>query len=144
MTEIRYLMLLAVIAGVYSSGVLATSSANESPMRENNAGLQQQLAGSWEGYSGKAKMKIGLCANGEFMDYTASSYTGGDGSTLSNTAIEKCNRGSWMVYGDTGSGVIVLHYYDGSNSQLNYQHTGDPACLNINGNALCKTSPDCR
>ncbi len=45
--------------------------------RANDADLAGQIAGTWWGYAGATERKIGLCANGSYLDYTESSYSRG-------------------------------------------------------------------
>ena len=112
----------------------------------NNPSLQAQIAGIWWGYSGSTEREIGLCADGSYMDYTESSYSGRaqDPGGSWGSASQQSGQGSWTIQGDTNSGVINVRYNNGNTTQLRYRQIGDPGCLNINGNTLCRKSASCR
>lgn len=112
----------------------------------NNPSLQAQIAGVWWGYSGSTERKIGLCADGSYMDYTESSYSGRaqDPGGVWGAASQRGGHGSWTIQGDTDSGVISVRYSNGETTALRYRQIGDPGCLNVNGNTLCRQSASCR
>ena len=112
----------------------------------NNPSLQAQIAGIWWGYSGSTEREIGLCADGSYMDYTESGYSGRaqDPGGSWGSASQQSGQGSWTIQGDTNSGVINVRYNNGNTTQLRYRQIGDPGCLNINGNTLCRKSASCR
>ncbi|MBI5658609.1 MAG: carboxypeptidase regulatory-like domain-containing protein [Nitrosomonadales bacterium] len=112
----------------------------------SNPSLQAQIAGVWWGYSGSTERKIGLCADGSYMDYTESSYSGRaqDPGGTWGTASQRGGQGSWAIQGDTNSGVINVRYSNGNTTSLRYRQMGDPGCLDVNGNTLCRQSASCR
>lgn len=113
---------------------------------KNNTSLQAQIAGVWWGYSGSTERKIGLCADGSYMDYTESGYSGRaqDVGGAWGSASQRGGQGSWTIQGDTNSGVINVRYSNGNTTSLRYRQIGDPGCLDINGNTLCRKSANCR
>ena len=120
--------------------------AQTAPAGANNASLQQQIAGLWWGYSGSTERSIGLCPDGSYTDSAESSYSGdpyGTGGTW-GAASQRGGQGSWTIQGDTQSGVIHVRYQNGGTTQLNFNQIGDPGCLNVNGNTLCRKSASCR
>lgn len=116
----------------------------------NNASLQQQIAGTWWGYSGSTEKSIGLCADGSYSDYSESGYSGRSSDSLGNqnmawgTASQHGGSGSWTITGDTGSGTIHVVYSNGSSADIRYSQIGDPGCLSFNGSTLCRKSASCR
>ena len=133
----------AEVAGSLGTPARGESGGGAGP---NNPSLQAQIAGVWWGYSGSTERKIGLCADGSYMDYTESSYSGRaqDLGGSWGTASQRSGHGSWTIQGDTNSGVISVRYSNGNTTALRYRQIGDPGCLNVNGNTLCRQSASCR
>lgn len=131
-----------------AQGGVPTGKAT-TPARPTDANLQQQISGTWWGYSGSTERRIRLCPDGSYGDYTEGGYSGrhyDSGGTQTGawgTASESSGQGRWTIQGDTQRGVIHVQYNDGNTRQLNYQRTSD-GCLNINGNKLCRESAHCR
>jgi hypothetical protein len=115
----------------------------------DNANLRQRLAGSWWGYSGSTERRISLCPDGSYGDFREAGYSGrqydsgGYQTGAWGAASGRSGQGSWSIQGDEQRGIIHVRYNDGRASQLNYNRTKD-GCLNINGNTLCRESPNCR
>jgi hypothetical protein len=126
------------------------ASSGQGNNKSNDTTLASQIAGTWWGYSGSTERKIGLCADGSYMDYTESSYSGssydsGGSETMSwGSASQGGGAGSWVIQGDTQSGTIYVTYNNGSQMTLNYQQCGESGCLLFNGNKLCRSSGSCR
>ena len=117
---------------------------------ENNTTLASQIAGTWWGYSGSTERKIGLCADGTYMDYSESSYSGtsydsGGNETMSwGSAGQNSGSGTWIIQGDGQQGNIYVTYTSGSQMTLNYRQCGELGCLLFNGNKLCRSSGSCK
>ncbi len=63
---------LATIAkAIEQSGV-----AGAAPKGPNDPQLQGEIAGKWWGYASSTERRIGLCADGTYMDYTEAGYSG--------------------------------------------------------------------
>lgn len=128
----------------------AGNTASSGQPSANNAGLQQQIAGLWWGYAGSTERKIGLCPDGSYQDYTESGYSGGmydSGGYQTGawgSASQSGGQGRWTIQGDSNNGVISVQYNNGQSTSLRYNQIGDPGCLNINGNTLCRQSASCR
>jgi len=115
----------------------------------DTATLQAQIAGTWWGYSGSTERKIGLCADGRYMDFTESAYSGhgydsGGNETMGwGAASQGGNQGRWTIQGNYQQGIISVQTYNGGSFTLHYNQIGDPGCLNINGSRLCRSSASC-
>ena len=127
----------------------AEASTNTSPSGTDDTNLRQRFAGTWWGYSGSTERRIRLCPDGSYGDYKEAGYSGrqydsgGYQTGAWGSARESSGQGSWRIQGDEQRGVIHVRYSDGRTSLLNYHRSKD-GCLNINGNTLCRESPNCR
>lgn len=115
----------------------------------NNASLAAQIAGTWWGYSNSTERKIGLCADGSYMDYTESGYSGrsfdsGGNQTMAwGTANQGDGAGTWQIQGNDQQGTIYVTYNNGRQATFNYRQCGESGCLLFNGNKLCRTAKSC-
>lgn len=127
----------------------ATTTSGSGSENVDDASLASQIAGTWWGYSGSTERKIGLCADGTYMDFAESSYSGrsfdsGGNETMAwGSASQAGGNGTWTIQGDTQQGNIYVTYSDGSRMTLNYQQCGELGCLLFNGNKLCRSSGSC-
>lgn len=128
----------------------AGNGAQRGAPGSDEAGLARQIAGIWWGYSGSTERKIGLCPGGVYMDYTESGYSGRSSDMYGNqdmawgSASQSSRRGRWQLRGSAQSGTIDVQLDNGATLALHYRQIGDPGCLSINGNTLCRTSATCR
>ncbi len=128
------------------AGAASGGAASPGP---NDETLAAQIAGVWWGYSGSTERRIGLCPGGVFRSFSESSYSGTGYDSLGNETLswgavgQGGGQGRWSIQGDTQSGVISVRYNDGGSDELRYRQTGEPGCLNINGNTLCRQSARC-
>lgn len=114
----------------------------------DSATLAAQIAGTWWGYAGSTERKIGLCPDGSYLDYTESGYSGreydsgGYQTGAWGSASQSGTRGRWTIQGNYQQGVISVQSSRGPFT-LHYSQVGEPGCLNINGNRLCRSSASC-
>jgi hypothetical protein len=117
--------------------------------RVDAAALQKEIAGTWWGYSGSTERKIGLCPDGSYRDFIERGYSGrshdaGGQQTMAwGAASQGGNQGRWRIAGDYQSGVIEVQTMAGRQFTLTYRQVGEPGCLDISGNRLCRTSRHC-
>lgn len=141
-----YQMQFARVSGTNApgqqSGLQNTSPA--APGVVNPSELARQIAGKWWGYSGSTEKQIGLCPNGNYRDYSESSFSGNSFDSSGNltygwgTANQNSGSGTWSIQGDFQQGVIYVHYDNGNQVSIRYQQTGESGCLFFNGSKLCR------
>jgi hypothetical protein len=135
-------------AGAAAAGA-ASAGAGAAPTGPHDPTLAQQIAGTWWGYSGSTERKIGLCPGGAYRQFSESGYSGRGSDSLGNptmawgTASQGSSTGTWTISGSTQSGTIHVSYSNGRSAALRYRQIGDPGCLDIDGNRLCRTSKAC-
>jgi len=115
----------------------------------DSTALQRDIAGTWWGYAGSTERKIGLCPDGSYIDFTESSYSGrshdagGNRTGAWGAVSQGGNRGRWSIQGNYQRGIIRVQTTTGNQLNLSYRQVGEPGCLDINGNRLCRTSARC-
>ena len=126
------------------------SKIHQAAPTATNPSLAAQIAGVWWGYANSTERKIGLCPDGSYMDYTESGYSGrsfdsGGNETMAwGTASQRGGSGKWSIQGNDQQGTIYVTYNNGNQTTLSYRQCGEPGCLIINGNKLCRTGEPCK
>lgn len=116
----------------------------------NDASLQQSMAGMYWGYQGSTEVKLALCSNGRFQEYSESSYSGTSRDSQGNQTMawgaagQGGNRGNWSIQGNLQQGTVNLAYSGGKTVPVRYQAI-DNQCFSFNSRKLCRTGPaECR
>lgn len=127
----------------------AAATGGAAPAGPNDTKLAAEIAGTWWGYSGSTEVKIGLCPDGSYADYTESGYSGsmhdagGNQTGAWGSASQSGGRGTWAIQGDYQSGTISVRYNDGRTAAMSYRQGSEKGCLVIDGRQLCRTSAQC-
>ena len=133
-----------------STGGSKSGPAGGAPAGPNDPDLQRQIAGLWWGYSGSTERKIGLCADGTYMDYTESGYSGrsydqyGSQTMAWGSGSQRGGSGRWTISGNADSGTIHVVYSNGRTANIRYRQINDPGCLSFDGNTLCRKQATCQ